>query len=155
MRWQDIEGDLWTSPAEHNKSKRVQVVPLSREALAVVAELEAVKVDPTWVFPARRGTRTPHMVDTASAIARIRKRSGIPPWRVHDFRRAFRTHAARAVEDGGIGVAPNVADAVLGHAENSLGWSHYQGDRDRYLLAEKRNALTKWGAFVRKAVESA
>ena len=152
MRWQDIDGDLWTSPAEHNKSKRIQTVPLSREALAVVAELEAVRIDPIWVFPARKGTKVPHMTNTRSAMARIRKRSGIAPWRVHDFRRAFRSTATKALEKGGLGVAPHIADLTLGHAEDSLGWSHYQGERHLYLLTERAQALKAWGAFVRAAV---
>jgi integrase len=71
---------------------------------------------------------------------------------LHDFRTTFRTWAVRAPEDGGLGVAAQVADAVLGHKEASLGFARYTGDRHRYMLAEKRDALVKWGAFVGEAV---
>ena len=117
-----------------------------------MAELEAVRIDPIWVFPARKGTKVPHMTNTRSAMARIRKRSGIAPWRVHDFRRAFRSTATKALEKGGLGVAPHIADLTLGHAEDSLGWSHYQSERHLYLLTERAQALKAWGAFVRAAV---
>lgn len=89
------------------------------------------------------------------ALQRVRERSELPSWTIHDFRRTLRTHAARAVEDGGIGVAPNVADAVLGHKEASLGFDRYTGEPERYLLAEKRNALAKWGRFVLACMDRA
>ena len=155
MRSDKISGNLlWTIPAEDFKGKRTHFVPLSPEALDVVEELGEVRNDDTWVFPSREGAKAPHLTNLGSALARIRKATKLPHWTLHDARTTLRTWATRATEDGGLGVAPNVTDAVLGHAESSLGWSRYQGDRDRYLLAEKRDALRRWGAFVKKAVEA-
>ena len=88
------------------------------------------------------------------ALSRVRKKTSIPSWTVHDFRTTFRTHAVRATEDGGLAIPGHAADVVLGHKEATLGFDRYTGGRDRYLLYEKRDALQKWGAFVMDAVEA-
>lgn len=151
IRWDGLSGELWTIPAEHFKGGRTHLVPLSPEALEVADALREVRMDEEWAFPSRTGTKRPHLVNLAGALSRIRGRTKIPHWTAHDFRTTFRTWAVRAPEDGGLGVAAHVADAVLGHKESSLGFSRYTGDRERYLLSEKREALRRWGAFVRLA----
>lgn len=157
LRWGDIDGDLWTIPAEYFKGRRRHLVPLSHEALAVLDELRDGSIDPTWAFPSRAGSRAPHLTNLAGALSRIRARSALPHWTAHDFRTAFRTHAlrareGRAGEPRGLGIPAHVADAVLGHAEGTVGFHHYTADRVRYLLSEKRNALESWGALVAAAV---
>jgi integrase len=158
LRWADVDDtDVWTIPADTFKGKRPHAVPLSSEARHVLEELP--RVDDVFAFPSARSDATePHITSTNKALQRIRKRTGLPRWTVHDFRRTFRTHATRAAEPGnpkdpaGLGVAPHIADAVLGHKEASLGFDRYTGEPERYLLAEKRMALEAWGAFVMKAV---
>ena len=88
------------------------------------------------------------------ALSRVRKKTSIPSWTVHDFRTTFRTHAVRATEDRSLAIPGHVADAVLGHKETTLGFERYTGDRDRYLLHENRDALRKWGTFIMEAVRS-
>ena len=135
------------------------MVPLSSESLAVVEEMRPISGDHEYVFPGRADGAHGHMVSTNRALARIRKRTGLPPWTVHDFRRTFRTHATRPEhpdhpkDPAGLGVEPHIADAVLGHKEASLGFDRYTSEPERYLLSEKREALRRWGAFVRSAVE--
>ncbi len=148
MRWDAITGDLWTIPPEHFKGKRTHVVPLSAEALRVIRELKETADSDVWAFPSRANAKRPYLTNMGGAISRVRKKTLIPSWTVHDFRTTFRTHAVRAVEDGGLAIPTHVADAVLGHKEATLGFQRYTGDRDRYLLYEKRDALDKWGAFI-------
>ena len=145
IRWDGITGDLWTIPPEHFKGKRSHVVPLSIEAFEVIDELRGTADSDTWVFPSRAEAKRPYLTNMAGSLSRVRKKTLMPSWTVHDFRTAFRTHAVRATEDGGLGVPGHVADAVLGHKEATLGFERYTGDRDRYLLHEKRAALQKWG----------
>ena len=159
LRWDGIEdsgaGAIWRVPEEHNKGRRVHLVPLSTETIAVIEEAKEAAASGPWAFPSRKGTERPYLQAWNQALHRIRKRADLSDnWTIHDTRRTFRTHAARACEDGGLGVAPNVADAVLGHSENSLGWSRYTGDKEHYLLSEKKDALTKWGGFVAAAIEA-
>lgn len=160
MRWADIDhSDVWTIPADTFKGKRPHAVPLSEKARRILDELP--RASDVHVFPVGRSDATaPHITSTNKALQRIRKASGLPRWTVHDFRRTFRTHGTRAAkptnkkDPAGLGVAPHVADAVLGHKEASLGFDRYTGEPERYLLAEKRDALEAWGDFVRKAVEA-
>lgn len=158
LRWEDIDAaDVWTVPADTFKGKRAHAVPLSSEALAVLDGLPNRGAG-DYAFPARSDAETPHMNSTGPALRRIRDRTSIPHWTAHDFRRTFRTHATRPTDPdhpkdpAGLGVSPQVADAVLGHKEQTIGFQHYQGDRSRYLLSEKREALRRWGRFVMEAV---
>ena len=153
LRWDGIRGDLWTIPAEHFKGNRTHIVPLSTPAREIISELRETAHSDTWVFPSRAKARRPHLTNLVGALCRVRKKTPIPSWIAHDFRTTFRTHAVRAKEDGGLAIPGHVADAVLGHKEATLGFDRYTGDRDRYLLHEKRGALQKWGAFVREAVK--
>ena len=156
MRWDRISGDVWTIPAEDFKGGRTHLVPLSPVALQIVEELRPNAASETWVFPSRAGSRKPHVTNlSSSALTRIRDRTEIPHWVAHDFRTTFRTHAVRSTEEDppGLGIAAHAADAVLGHKEGSLGFARYTGDRERYLLAEKREALDRWGTFVLSALK--
>lgn len=159
LRWDSIDqADIWRIPAPSFKGKRDHLVPLSSEALAVLAEISPISGGVEYAFPGRSDSSRSHITNTTNALDRIRKRTQIPSWVAHDFRASFRTHATRArdPEDSrdpaGLGVEPHVADLVLGHAERSLGYRAYTGNRERYMLSEKRQALKAWGAFVLEAV---
>ncbi len=153
MKWADVDGETWTIPEPDFKGRRPHLVPLSDEAGAVLVALRTpAPADDVFVFPSRDGTAAGHVVNFGKPMSRVRKLANIPHFTLHDARRTFRTHATRAVAAGGLGVAPNVADAVLGHKEESLGYNRYTGDRINYLATEKRDALTKWGLFVAQAV---
>ena len=163
MRWDIVAGDLWTIPVADFKGRRPHLVPLSAEALEVLAWLrdltetdDAGKPLSPHVFPSRENSKHPHLTNVGKALTRVRERSKLPHWTLHDFRTTFRTHATRSAKDNppGLGLPGQIADAVLGHKEATLGFSRYTGDRDRYLLMEKREALEKWSAFVRTHVEA-
>lgn len=154
MRWDAVTGDIWTIPASDFKGKRTHLVPLSAEALAVLDALREVSDSDEWVFPSRAGTKKPYVTNLSGSLQRVRADTDIPHWTLHDLRTTFRTHATRAAGDGGLGIPAHVADAVLGHKEASLGFDRYTGEPERYLLHEKREALQKWGAFVRAALEA-
>ncbi len=159
LRWEDIDdADVWTTPAESFKGRRPHMVPLSSESLAVVEDMRPISGYNEYVFPGRTNGPRAHLVSTNNALIRVRRRSNLALWTIHDFRRTFRTHATRAQhpdhlkDPAGLGVEPHVADAVLGHKEASLGFDRYTSEPERYLLSEKREALRRWGAFVRRAV---
>jgi integrase len=152
------DADVWEIPAEVFKGKRPHLVPLATEALTV---LEMLPRAGEYVFPSRADADAPHMSSTGPALRRIRKRTdkqGVSHWVAHDFRTTFRTHATRPDspdhprDPAGLGIAPEIADAVLGHKEQSIGFTHYTGEPERYRLAEKRDALRRWGAWVAEVV---
>ena len=162
LRWDQIDdADVWTIPAESFKGKRRHMVPLSAEALEVLEEVRPMRRD-GWAFPGRADGSEPHVTGHNSALRRVRQRTeekGVADWTLHDARTTFRTHAERPEEPDhprdakGLGIDPRTADAVLGHKEASVGREHYQAEPWRYRLSEKREALRRWGRFVRTAVE--
>lgn len=161
MKWADLDdADVWRIPAADFKGRREHWVPLSKEARAILGELRALTGAFEYVFPQGRSDgKRPHMTSVNKALQRLNAATAdIEPWTLHDFRTTFRTHATRAKrprhrgDPAGLGVAPGVADAVLGHKDPSLGFGRYTGEPERYLLSEKRDALDAWGAFVAKAV---
>lgn len=157
MRWDDLEIDgetaLWTIPKENFKGKRIQLVPLSAGALEIIETLREHAFSAEYVFPSRSDARLPYRTNWKGVVRRLRKATEIEDWTAHDFRTTFRTWAVRAEGDGGLGVPNYVADAVLGHSETSLGFRHYTGDQARYLLHEKREALSSWGSFIEEATD--
>lgn len=160
LRWDQIDAsDVWRIPAAAFKGRRAHWVPLSAEALAELDALRPLTGGDEFAFPGRADGKTGHVTSTNSALDRLVARSGLPTWTAHDFRRTFRTHATRPAtpsdprDPAGLGVAPWIADAVLGHREQSLGFGTYTGEQASYLLSEKRDALQRWGAFVADAVQ--
>jgi len=51
MRWADIDGDLWRVPKMVMKKRRDHLVPLSRQALALLDELRQRRGSSEYVFP--------------------------------------------------------------------------------------------------------
>lgn len=161
LRWDAIDrADVWRIPASDFKGRREHWVPLSREALAVLDELRPLTGGFEYVFPRMRSDgKRPHIASVNKALQRLNARTeDLEPWTAHDFRTTARTHMTRAKrpkhpnDPKGLGVAPEIADAVLGHRDASLGTQRYTGEVERYRLSEKRDALEAWGRFVAKAV---
>jgi integrase len=51
MKWTEIEGDVWSIPAKRMKKSRDHAVPLSTQALAIIAKLRARNRGSEYVFP--------------------------------------------------------------------------------------------------------
>lgn len=60
-RWEDIDKKAheWRIPAKYMKMSRPHIVPLSNQALAILAELEAVTGGNTYLFPSKRNPTKP------------------------------------------------------------------------------------------------
>lgn len=52
--WREVQGDLWTIPAEKMKMRRPHVVPLSARCRAVVETLRDITGAGRWLFPSAR-----------------------------------------------------------------------------------------------------
>ena len=53
--WKEIQGDIWTIPAEKMKMKRLHIVPLSEQCRDVIEALRNVTGGIRWLFPSARG----------------------------------------------------------------------------------------------------
>lgn len=100
----DLEGRLWTIPAEHMKRGKAHMVPLSDAALAVLAKADALRLtDSEVVFPGATGKPMSDM----TLLKVLRDMS--EPFHVHGFRSALTDWAANE------GFPDAVVEAALAH----------------------------------------
>jgi integrase len=143
----ELDGDVWIIAAERYKNKRPHVVPLTRQARALIGSRpEGFKGGDWFVFSTSGGAKgfsafSKAKRDLDTEIARIRKADGrgkMARWTLHDLRRTARTLMSRA------GVDADHAERVLGHTIGGV-----RGTYDRFsYLDEKRIALEKLAALV-------
>lgn len=69
----DLDAGLWSIPAERMKKRRPHLVPLSRQALEVLHELQAITGGYTLAFPGRNDPAQPM---SEAAINQLLKRCG-------------------------------------------------------------------------------
>jgi integrase len=145
------EDRIWTIPAERYKTKRLNHVPLSTAALAIIEAQP--KIDGCdYVFPSRANTpfcsfsKSKAALDKAVLVAMKKeakngaKVEALPNWTLHDLRRTAKTLMVRA------GVRPDISERVLGHVIAGV-----EGTYDRHSYAdEKRDALEKLAATVQR-----
>ena len=137
LRLDEIEGDVWTIPAERMKGGRSHRVPLSAAALDVIEEAEPLARD-GYLFPGR-GSRTISDV----ALSGILKKGGYEA-RPHGFRASFRTWCAEATD-----VPREVAETCLAHVSASKVEAAYR--RTDYLEA-RRVLMDRWASWVTKRI---
>jgi integrase len=156
MRRSEIDKDgVWIIPPEKYKTKRAQVVPLSKVVREII---EARSNGHDHVFSTRKETafsawgNAKRALDEAIDAARAadaarerRKLDPMAPWTLHDLRRTAKTLMVR------VGVRPDISERVLGHAIAGV-----EGVYDRHsYLDEKRDALEKLAAVVERILNQA
>ncbi|MDR3511070.1 MAG: tyrosine-type recombinase/integrase [Caulobacteraceae bacterium] len=124
----DLDKMTWTLAAERMKGGREHVVPLSRQAAALIKDIE--RGESVLLFPGNSPIRPISHVSLQHLLARM-KREGVT---THGMRAAFRTWAARQ------GVARDVAELSLAHAQPGLE-AAYQRDR---LVELRRTVMQSW-----------
>jgi integrase len=144
MTWSEVDDALWVIPAHRTKNGAPHEVPLSGMAVDLLASLPRLTGD--FVF-STTGGRAPikgfhKFKDAIDVRAAKLAPPGLVGWRFHDLRRTARTNLAS------LGVAPFIAELVLGHAQKGV---HAVYDTYRYQ-AEKREALELWANRLRDIV---
>ena len=66
----DFERAIWTIPAQKTKMRRAHAVPLSRQALAIIATIEFNAEYSSYLFPSLRSTKRPMSENTINAALR-------------------------------------------------------------------------------------
>lgn len=133
--WKEISGEVWTIPAENAKNKLAHRVPLSRQALVVLAELKTLAGNSRWLFPSTKGDA--HLLPTSvdHALRKNQPVFGIAPFTPHDLRRTAASHMTA------LGISRLVVQKILNHKESGITAVY---DRHSYDQ-EKRKALDTWG----------
>jgi integrase len=128
MRWSELEGNIWTLPATRSKSGRVNVLTLPPAAMTILAGQPRYGAD-GFVFTTTGGKSASS--DFAKRKIALDRASATSGWTLHDLRRSARSRMSQ------IGVSPEVARRVVGHATDKLDATY-----DRYSFNfEKAEAL--------------
>ena len=144
MHADELDGDLWTIPAERYKTGIPNHVPLTAEARRWLPAQS--KGRSGFIFSTTGGKKAFNGYSKAKGqldlvITEQRKKAGlkpIPRWTLHDLRRTARSLMSRA------GVQSDVAERVLGHVIPGV-----RGVYDRHSYAvEKREALEKLAGLI-------
>ena len=134
----DLAGKVWNVPASRMKADKAHRVPLSPEALDVLAKVRGL--DPVLVFPApRRGADGAGRAMSDMAFKALFKRMGAEGFTTHGFRSSFRdwcSDCARA--------DPEICEAALAHATgNAVTRAYARSD----LFDRRRKLMNSWSRF--------
>lgn len=136
-----IDGDVWTIPAEAMKGRRDATtefrVPLSAEALAVIDAAQKHQRDGYLFANAKKG------VISDMAMSQHMKRAGLE-YRPHGFRSSLRDWLAEETDAG-----YEVAETMLGHV---VGASVERAYRRTDFLKQRRELLERWTSHVTSRV---
>lgn len=133
IRPEEIEGSTWMVPAERMKAGAMHRVPLSEEALAVVAQAARHMRD-GYLFPSvRKG------VISDATMSRMMERRGMAE-RPHGFRSSFRDWCAEETS-----IPREVAEAALAHVDGTKVERSY---RRTDFLEQRRHLMKHWASFV-------
>lgn len=149
MTWAelDLEAGLWTLPPGRVKNAKEHVVPLPGLAREIIASLPRIDGEAGFVFTHNGKTavvgfsKAKERLDGMIAEAVL----ATPSWVLHDLRRTAATGMA------GLGVAPQVVEAVLNHRSGTIkGVAKVYNRYDH--AAEKIAALEAWAEYVARLV---
>ncbi len=129
----------WEVPAERMKMKRAHRVPLSRRALAVLAEAEALRDATGLLFPSAAGKALSDMT-----LSKLVKERGFDA-DVHGFRSSFRVWAQERTEFPG-----EVAEMALAHVNKDRVEAAYARSD---LFEKRREMMEAWAAYLARPRE--
>lgn len=136
-RWAEFDRaeKLWRIPAERMKARVDHIVPLTRQALALLDELEPMTGHSDLLFPGMADHSKPISEMTCSKALKVMW----PAYRIvpHGFRALFSTMANDAGQ-----FRPDVIEAALAHSERNAVRAAY--NRATYL--RERRELAVWWA---------
>jgi len=141
MEWKelDFEKGLWDIPAAKMKMRRAHLVPLSRQAIELLKELEPLTGRGQYVFPGERSRKVPISDNTLNAALR---RLGYSKDEVttHGFRATATTILIEVLD-----ADPDHVDRQLAHGVNDRLNGAY--DRTKYL-PQRKKMMQKWANYL-------
>ncbi len=134
--WKEInlDGAIWSIPAERMKMDAPHLVPLSRQAVAILRELNPYTCKGRYVFPGARSWQRPMSENTVNAALRRMGYDGSEM-----VAHGFRSMASTLLNEQGW--APDVIERQLAHAERNEVRRAY--NRAKYL-EERTKMMQAW-----------
>ncbi|MCY4621204.1 MAG: integrase arm-type DNA-binding domain-containing protein [bacterium] len=129
----DLNSGSWTIPGERMKAGRQHRVPLSEQAVAVLAEARNHSNGAGLVFPSKTGAEIPSW-----ALAKLVNSLGIEGT-LHGMRSSFRDWC------GETGAVREVAEACLAHRIGSAAEQAYARSD---LLQRRRELMNAWAQYI-------
>ena len=139
----DLDLALWTLPAARLKKDRDQLVPLSRQAVFMLRELQHPKASRNFVFPSVRGNDRPIAKSTLNQAVKALGLD-VEHFVLHDFRRTAAAHLRELAQQ---------PDALNNSSAETLQNGKQDADGDN--AAEQRRSMQRWADFVDAQIESA
>jgi integrase len=136
----DLDKSTWKIPAERMKMGEEHIVPLSRQALAIIEELKSLTSTSEFLFPNEKNSRKPMSENTLLyALYRLgyHKRST-----VHGFRSSASTLLNEELD-----FEADVIERQLAHQERNKVRGAYH--RAQYL-PKRREMMQAWADFIDK-----
>lgn len=136
--WSEIDLDavLWTIPADRMKMSRAHVVPLSRQALAILEDARALSGDSDYVFPSVTNPDKALSDNTFSKVARDLELGCNP----HGMRSSFRDWTAEQSSASWAAVELSLAHSVGSSVERA----YFRSD----LIDQRRVLMQAWADFL-------
>ena len=131
LRRSQIADGCWHLLGEDTKNKQLHIVPLSKQALAIVNQL--LEQDGEFLIKTGRTGDKP-VNGFSKAKVQLDRLSGVTDWKFHDIRRTVATNLSK------LGVDRFLLQRIVNHTDSGVTAIY-----DRYsYLEEKRDALQKW-----------
>jgi len=139
--WGEIDLDRaeCSIPAARMKMRTAHLVPLAKQAVAILKELQPLTGHGRYVFPCARTTKRPM---SNNAVLAALRRMGVPKDQMtgHGFRAL-----ARTVLDEVLGIRPDYIEHQLAHAvRDPLGRAYNRTSH----LAERRAMMQQWADYL-------
>lgn len=150
----DLQTGVWTVPAERDRSRGLtgmkmreeHIVPLSRQAVAVLRELQDHAAGRDLLFPNRNGQGRPISDGTINSALRA---MGYQAQEVTGA--GFRATATGALLE--LGFRPDVIDRQLAHRERNQVFAAYS--HHAQFLAERTAMMQAWADYVDRLCKGA
>ncbi len=130
----DTESATWTIPKTRMKSKREHKIPLTRQAMEILAVAKSYENDSGLIFPSVRGKQLSD--NTLSKLFRELGLSGTP----HGLRSSFRDWAAECTD-----FPSEICEFALAHVEGSSAERAYR--RTDYF-EKRRRLMEAWAQYL-------
>lgn len=107
----DLKRGVWIKMAHTTKQKKMEHVPLSPPALAIIKEIAEKKDDSVFLFPGK--VKGKPITTIAKSWSTIRKKANLKDFTIHDIRHTYASHLVSS------GLSLKIVGKLLGHTQAS------------------------------------
>jgi len=135
--WSEIDGDMWRIPAEKMKMDRAHIVPLARQAKAIIDELRQWSGDSKYLFP---NLRSKDRCMSENALNAALRSMGYTKDKM--VAHGFRSTASTLLNE--LGWKPDVIERQLAHKDSSVRAVYNRSE----LLEERASMMQAWADYL-------